>query len=247
MSRRPLVAANWKLNGSRELCEQFASGLGSIDTADVWIFPTALHLMLLSELLDGQRVGIGAQNVADSQSGAFTGEIAATMVAALGGISALVGHSERRSLYGETDKLVASKFKAIQSAGLVPVLCVGESLEKREKGMAFEAVQSQLQAVEAAWDQPDFKHEVIAYEPVWAIGSGQAATPDQVQSMHEFIRSHIQSKQSGGANTRILYGGSVKVENVSELSALKDVDGFLVGGASLQVDSFRQICESVNA
>ena len=248
MALRPLVAANWKLNGSQELCERFARDLVSAQGVDVWIFPTALHLMLLAKLFEEQEVCVGAQDVAAAQTGAFTGEIGASMVAALGGKVALVGHSERRSLYGETDEIVASKFKVIQNAGLIPVLCVGESLEKRETGMAFQAVQHQLQAVEAAWDQPDFSHHVVAYEPVWAIGTGHAATADQVQDMHAFIREHIDKHTTGaGSRTRILYGGSVNASNADSLIEQQDVDGFLVGGASLEIESFNQICEIVSS
>lgn len=248
MARKSLVAANWKLNGSHSLCEQFARDLGVFDATDVWLFPTALHLSLMVDLFKQRQNVVGAQNVAIQQSGAYTGEVAANMVAELGGKAALVGHSERRSLFGESDEIVASKFKIIQTAGLIPVLCVGESLEKRDKGMAYEAVQQQLQAVEASWDQPDLRHHVIAYEPVWAIGTGRAASSEQVQEMHMFIRDHVnQNSNNLESEIRILYGGSVNVENAAELIQQQDVDGFLVGGASLNTDSFNGICEIVNS
>lgn len=214
--------------------------------ADVWLFPSSLHLAKLTELFRGSDVATGAQNVWTDVSGAYTGEISASMVARIHAELALVGHSERRATFGDSDAIVAKKFKIIMEAELIPVLCVGETLEERESEMAHLAVQRQLHAVEAAWDRSVYSHSVIAYEPVWAIGTGKAATAAIAQEMHALIREHVRMQGSGDADAlRILYGGSVKPENARELIAESDIDGFLVGGASLDVDDFNRICESV--
>lgn len=246
--RKPVVAANWKMNGSLELCEHFVANLVRPDYADVWLFPTALHLGSLAESFRDCDISTGVQNVWCEVEGAFTGEISASMVAALGGQLALVGHSERRASFGDSDAVVAKKFKKITEAGLIPVLCVGETLEERESGLAFEAVQRQLNAVEEAWDSPTFSHVSIAYEPVWAIGTGKAATPTIAQEMQALIRNHVDQNNTGDSDAvRILYGGSVKAAGASELIAQEDIDGFLVGGASLDVNEFNQICEAVKS
>ena len=246
--RKPVVAANWKMNGSLEFCEHFARTLVRPEYADVWIFPTALHLGSLTDSFRGSSIVTGAQNVWYEPDGAFTGEVSANMVATLGAELALVGHSERRAMFGDSDEVVAKKFKKISDAGLMPVLCVGETLEERESDLAFEAVQRQLSAVENAWDRPVYSHQAIAYEPVWAIGTGEAATAEIAQEMQALIRDHVDKKSTGESQTiRILYGGSVKASNASELIAQKDIDGFLVGGASLDVDEFNQICEAVKS
>ena len=246
--RRPVIAANWKMNGSLVLCAEFASNLVRPDYADVWLFPSALHLTSLTELFRDSNIATGAQNVWSATDGAFTGEISAAMVAAVDGVLALVGHSERRAMFGDSDAIVAAKFKMISQAGLMPVLCIGETLEERESGMASEAVQRQLRAVEAAWDCSDFSHKVIAYEPVWAIGTGKAASADVAQDMHAVIRAYVTKNKTGDSqNLRILYGGSVKAANARELIMQEDIDGFLVGGASLNVVEFNQICEALKS
>lgn len=244
--RKPVVAANWKMNGSFELCDRFASDLVRPDYADVWLFPAALHLAALTERFRDSAVETGAQNVWTATSGAFTGEISAAMVANVNARLVLAGHSERRAMFGDSDSLVAEKFKIIMEAELIPVLCVGETLEERESGMAQVAVQRQLRAVEAAWDRSVFSHAVIAYEPVWAIGTGKAATAAIAQEMHALIRAHVRENATGdAAKVRVLYGGSVKSTNAAELIAEDDIDGFLVGGASLDVEEFNRICEAV--
>lgn len=236
------------MNGSLELCEHFTCNLVRPDYADVWIFPSALHLRSLTDSLRDTGIASGAQNVWYEPDGAYTGEISATMVATLGAQLALVGHSERRAMFGDSDEVVAKKFKRITDAGLKPVLCVGESLEERESGLAFEAVRRQLIAVEEAWDHAVYSHEAIAYEPVWAIGTGKAATAEIAQEMHALIRNHVGGSGTGESQVvRILYGGSVKAANAPELIAQEDIDGFLVGGASLDVDEFNQICEAVKS
>ena len=246
--RKPVVAANWKMNGSLDLCEQFASELRRPEFADVWLFPSALHLSSLTDSFRDSDIATGAQNVWCEPEGAYTGEISAMMVKTLGAQLALVGHSERRSMFGDSDEIVARKFRQITDAGLIPVLCVGETLSERESGFSFEAVERQLNAVEENWDCPDYSHEVIAYEPVWAIGTGKAATAEIAQEMQVLIRDHVDRKGSGESEElRILYGGSVKASNALELITQKDIDGFLVGGASLDVEEFNQICEAVKS
>lgn len=246
--RKPVVAANWKMNGSLELCEHFTRDLIRPEYADVWIFPTALHLGSLTDSFCDSDIATGAQNVWCEPEGAFTGEISAMMVKSLGAQLALVGHSERRALFGDSDEVVARKFERIIDAGLIPVLCVGETLEERESGLAFESVQRQLNAVERVWDGANYAHKVIAYEPVWAIGTGKAATAEIAQEMQGLIREHVDRKGSGDSEElRILYGGSVKASNAPELIAQNDIDGFLVGGASLDIDEFNQICEAVKS
>ena len=236
------------MNGSLELCEHFAGNLVRPEFADVWVFPSALHLRSLTDLLYESEIETGAQNVWCEPDGAYTGEISATMVASLGAQLALVGHSERRAMFGDSDAVVAKKFKRITDAGLKPVLCVGETLEERESGLAFEAVQRQLNAVEEAWDHPVYSHETIAYEPVWAIGTGKAATAEIAEEMHSLIRNHVDGSGTGVSQAvRILYGGSVKAVNAPELIRQDDIDGFLVGGASLDVTEFNQICEAVKS
>ena len=246
--RRPMVAANWKLNGSVELCQEFESKLVPGDEVDVCLFPTSLHLATLTDLFRHSAVTTGAQNVYLESSGAYTGEISAAMVATLGGKYVLVGHSERRTYFGETDADVAKKFRIILEAGLTPVLCLGETLEERESGLASKTVQRQLHAVEKAWDHPAFSSSLIAYEPVWAIGTGLAATAEIAQEMHASIRQQLAMISEKCAETiRVLYGGSVKADNAEELYLQKDIDGFLVGGASLNVSEFNQICGAVGS
>ena len=244
--RKPVVAANWKMNGSLELCAHFTRELLRPEYADVWLFPTALHLRSLTDSFHDSDIATGAQNVWCEPEGAYTGEISAMMVKSLGAQLALVGHSERRAMFGDSDEVVARKFRKVADVGLTPVLCVGETLEERESGLAFEAVKRQLNAVEEIWDCATYTHEVIAYEPVWAIGTGKAATAEIAQDMQAHIRDHVDRSASGESEElRILYGGSVKASNASELIAQDDIDGFLVGGASLNVEEFNQICEAV--
>ena len=245
--RQPVVAANWKMHGSLELCERYAAELQLPADVEVWVFPTALHLASLNQAIKGKKtISTGAQNVWYEVEGAYTGEISAEMVATTGSSFVLVGHSERRMSFGDSDSVVAKKFKSILQAGLEPVLCIGETLAERESGHAFKAVDRQLAAVESAWDEADYKHKTIAYEPVWAIGTGRAATAEIAQEMQEHIREHVRECGTGQSeHVRILYGGSVKASNASELFMQDDVDGFLVGGASLDVDEFSQICEAV--
>lgn len=241
--RTPLVAANWKMNGSREFAEQFFAELDLDGTAaEVAICPPFPYLSQVGEKLKGTAVALGAQNLSQEASGAFTGEVSAAMLLDFGVRYAIVGHSERRSLYGEASELVARKFIAAQSAGLTPILCVGETLQERDAGRTLDVIEAQLQAVIEAAGGDVWSRAVIAYEPVWAIGTGETATPEQAQQVHEFIRGRLGET---GAAVQILYGGSVKSGNAESLFAQPGIDGALVGGASLDAKEFAQICRAV--
>jgi len=233
------------MHGDAAFVAAFAGSLQAAKPAagvDVLLFPPVAYLLLLRDALVGTQVGIGAQNLHPEIEGAYTGEVAGEMIRDLGGSWAIVGHSERRQLFGETDALVAQKFAAALRAGLCPVLCVGESLEERLAGDAEAVVNRQLDAVIAAIDCLGLARGVIAYEPVWAIGTGETATPDQAQEMHAAIRGRLaQVSPEMAGEMRILYGGSVKPDNAAQLFAQADIDGGLVGGASLNVRDFLAI------
>ncbi|WP_308366183.1 MULTISPECIES: triose-phosphate isomerase [unclassified Microbulbifer] len=239
--RTPLVAANWKMNGSREFAEQFFKGLDLEGVgAQVAICPPFPYLPLLAEKA-GERVAVGAQNLSERASGAFTGEVSASMLEDWSVRYVIVGHSERRSLYGESSELVARKFGAARSAGLIPILCVGESLEEREQERTLEVIDAQLQAVASFNGGDCWENAVVAYEPVWAIGTGMTATPEQAQEVHRFIRDRL---GRAGTKVQILYGGSVKSSNAAALFGQADIDGALVGGASLDAQEFSRICRA---
>jgi len=207
------------------------------------VCPPFVYLQETSRFLKDSDVALGAQSLCAEAQGAFTGEVSGTMLLDVGCRYVLVGHSERRQSYGESDALVARKFVAAQASGLVPVLCVGETLEEREAGRTTEVVARQLDAVLAVSRVSAFGQAVIAYEPVWAIGTGRTATPEQAQEVHAMIRGRVAALDAKiGASVRILYGGSVKASNARELFSMADIDGGLVGGASLKADEFAQIC-----
>ncbi|WP_299596092.1 triose-phosphate isomerase [uncultured Microbulbifer sp.] len=244
--RKTLVAANWKMHGTKafavELLEKLNSGLESGKcSAQVVICPPYPYLGVVADKM-GQ-AELGAQNLSEQPSGAYTGEVSAEMLLDCGARYAIIGHSERRSLYGEGNELVAAKYAAAKAAGLIPILCVGESLEEREAGKTLQIVAEQIQAVIALGLPETWQNAVVAYEPVWAIGTGKTATPEQAQEVHQFIRQQL--GEAGGA-TQILYGGSVKAANAEELFAKPDIDGALVGGASLKADEFTKICCAAN-
>lgn len=249
--RRPLVAGNWKMNGNRvdsaALVEGIKRGLGTSTRAEIAVCPPAILIPLVAERLAGTPVAWGGQNLSLHPSGAYTGEISGPMLKDYGCTYVIVGHSERRSLYGETDSIVAEKFAAAQSVGLIPILCVGETLHEREAGETEAVVARQLDAVVQKNGVASLAKAVIAYEPVWAIGTGKTATPAQAQEVHRFIRSRLASKDRAVAdNLRILYGGSMKAANAGELMAQADIDGGLIGGASLQAEEFLAICRAGN-
>ncbi len=245
--RRGLIGGNWKMNGSREFVAAFASRwteLHATPVDDVFICPPIGLFDALSRALP--HVVLGAQNVYLEASGAYTGEHSADMVSDLGARFALVGHSERRQLFGEDDSTVAGKFLASQRAGVTPVLCVGETLDERRAGAAADVVARQIDAVVAAAGIGAFNDAVVAYEPVWAIGTGETATPAEAQEMHEMIRERLtKSDQNVGDAIRILYGGSVKADNAALLFAEPDIDGGLVGGASLDAAELNTIRQSL--
>lgn len=243
--RRKLVAGNWKMHGTRsgaaELIEAVLGAIGD-GKAECAVCPPFVYLADAARLLRGSAVQLGAQDVCAEAQGAYTGEVSAAMLRDVGCHFALVGHSERRALYGEDDALVARKFAAAQSQQLVPILCVGESLAEREANRTHEVVARQLDAVLELVGAAAFDRAVVAYEPVWAIGTGRTATPQQAQDVHAFIRGRLASKDAKiSGQLRILYGGSVKAGNAAEIFGQPDVDGGLIGGASLKADEFAAI------
>lgn len=246
--RQPLVAGNWKMNGSRDLVRQMVEAIGptaeQAQDVEVLICPPFVYLGDAQSQLQGTRVQLGAQNVSQEPKGAHTGEIAAGMLLECGCEYVIVGHSERRAMYHESDERVAEKFAAALDAGLKPILCVGETLEERNAGTTEPVVRRQLEAVLERSGAGAFGTAVIAYEPVWAIGTGHTATPEQAQGVHAFIRQLMGERDQAIADgVRILYGGSVNGENAAELFSQPDVDGGLVGGASLKPDDFRKIIQ----
>ncbi len=245
--RRALVAGNWKMNGTRAgiaaLLDGIKRGLSADLETEIAVCPPFVYLSDVLAALESSTVAVGAQNVSEHEGGAFTGEIAPAMLADLGCRFAIVGHSERRALFAEDDATVARKFVAAQAAGLVPILCVGELLEEREQGVTEAVVGRQLDAVLELAGPQALDSAVIAYEPVWAIGTGKTATPAQAQEVHAFIRGRIAAHDAKIADRlRILYGGSVKAANAGELFASADIDGGLIGGASLEAGEFLSIC-----
>jgi triosephosphate isomerase (TIM) len=244
--RKKLVAGNWKMHGSlaenAALLAAIKPALAGIEAVVCVPFP---YLAQAQAALAGSSIAWGAQNVSEQSKGAFTGEVSAAMLLDFGCKYVIVGHSERRSLYGESDALVASKYKAAQAAGLTPILCVGESLDERESGVTEAVVARQLDAVIDAAGVRSLANAVIAYEPVWAIGTGKTASPEQAQAVHAFIRGKIAALDADVASQLLIqYGGSVKAANASELMAQPDIDGGLIGGASLVADEFVAICRA---
>ena len=247
--RQSLIMGNWKMNGSREeglkLATSLAEGLGSVQQ-EVAVCVPFVYLSDVLDALKGSSIALGAQNVADQASGAYTGEVSAAMLVDCGCKYALVGHSERRSYYGDTNQSVASRFCQALKQNIIPVLCVGETLEEREQNKTFKVIDEQLDAVIEAAGIESFEKAVIAYEPVWAIGTGKTASDEQAQEVHQYIRQRIAERSPAIAEkVQILYGGSVKPDNAKALFAMPDIDGGLVGGASLDAKGFLQICHSV--
>lgn len=246
--RRPLVAGNWKLNGSfariEALLEGMQHGLGGMAHAEVVVCPPFVYLEF-TRTRRPETIALGAQDVCEEDAGAYTGEVSAPMLKEFDCRYVIVGHSERRALYGEDDARVARKFAAAQRGGIIPILCVGERLEEREAGVTEQVVARQLDAVIELQGVAAFSHAVIAYEPVWAIGTGKTATPEQAQAVHAFIRQRIASQdRSVAEGLRILYGGSVNGANAADLLAQPDINGGLIGGASLKADEFLTICKA---
>ena len=244
--RRPLVAGNWKMHGSRAENARLIDALVEASDAalcEVVVCPPFVYLWEAGRALKDSRIGLGAQDLCAEAQGAFTGEVSASMLKDVGCSYVLVGHSERRALYGDDDALVARKFVAAHAAGLVPILCVGETLEERERDATRAVVARQLEAVLGVAGISAFARAVVAYEPVWAIGTGMNASPEQAQEVHGLIRDRLVARDATiGGELRLLYGGSVKAANAAELFGMPDVDGGLVGGASLKADEFIRIC-----
>ncbi len=249
--RSKLVVGNWKMHGSLAANSELLKGLlagiaraGGVDVAVCVPFP---YLSQVQAMLAATPLRWGAQNLSEHGSGAYTGEVSAGMLGDFGCRFVIVGHSERRALYGETDAVVAAKFVAAQAAGLVPILCVGETLAQRDAGETLQVVRSQLAAVMAVAGTAAFAAAVVAYEPVWAIGTGRTATPAQAQEVHAAIRAQLAEADAAiAAKLTILYGGSVKAQSAGELFAQMDIDGGLVGGASLVAEEFLAICQAAN-
>lgn len=248
MRRRPFVAGNWKMNGSRDLVRELLTDISrdiiAVDI-DIAVFPPFVYLAETQNMLKDSIVKWGAQTVCESAAGAFTGEVGADMLKDFDCSYAIVGHSERRTLYSESDDIVAKKLLAAQAVGLIPILCVGESLEERERNITEKVIADQLAVVFDTAGASAFERSIVAYEPVWAIGTGKTATPQQAQDVHAFIRGKIAEHDAKIADSvRILYGGSVKASNASALFAMPDIDGGLIGGASLQAQEFLSIAKA---
>lgn len=250
--RTKLVAGNWKMHGSLSMAQALVAELGAgrdeIADVDVLVFPPFPYMASVADACAENGIGLGGQDVSEHEGqGAYTGEVSAAMLADVGAGWALVGHSERRQYHAEDDALVARKFAAALAGGLTPILCVGETLAEREAGRTEAVVQRQLGAVLSQVGIAPFDTAVIAYEPVWAIGTGHTATPEQAQHIHALIRSQLRSEDAMISGlTRLLYGGSVKAANAAELFAQPDIDGGLVGGACLQADAFLAVCSAAH-
>ncbi|WP_375741431.1 triose-phosphate isomerase [Pseudomonas boanensis] len=250
--RRPLVAGNWKMHGTRASVAELIKGLRQLVLpagVEVAVMPPCLFINQVVQGLDGKSIAVGAQNCAvEAAQGALTGEVAASQLADVGCSLVLVGHSERRQVLGEGDEVVSRKFAAARSCGLVPVLCVGETLAEREAGKTLEVVGRQLGSVVEALGVGAFSQAVVAYEPVWAIGTGLTAGPAQAQEVHAAIRAQLAAESAEIARgVRILYGGSVKAASAADLFGMPDIDGGLVGGASLNADEFGAICRAAGS
>lgn len=250
--RTPLIAGNWKMNGTCDSARELARGIvqqAPTDARCEWaVCPPFVHLHVVAEQLKGSPIQLGAQNCCDKDQGAATGEVAGDMLTDMGCRYAIVGHSERRELYAEDDQLIARRFVAAQRHGLVPILCVGETLSQRNAGEVETVLRHQLEAVFQAAGEGGLANSVIAYEPVWAIGTGETATPEQAQEMHAFIRGLVRERDAATADKlRILYGGSMKAKNAADLLACDDVDGGLIGGASLDAEGFAAIGAATRA
>jgi len=247
MTRRPILAGNWKMNlltaEAKELATSLAAQVGDVNDRDVVLIPPYTTLPVVREAIAGTKIALGAQNGHAETSGAYTGEVAMPMIAEAGCVYVIIGHSERRQYYGETNASCNAKIKAALAADLKPIYCIGETLEQREAGETLAVIEKQLTEGLADFQAAELEPLVLAYEPIWAIGTGKTATPEQAQEVHRAIRDWLQKHlgEEAAAGLRIQYGGSVKPDNVDVLMACADVDGALVGGASLKADSFARI------
>ena len=248
--RKKVIAGNWKmykdLSESQNLVSGIIGGLGNDNKCDVIVCPPFTSLSEVRSLIKNTPIKLGAQNVYFENEGAFTGEISAGMLKSVGCEYVIIGHSERRTIFGETDELVNKKIKKALSSGLKVIFCIGESLAQREEGITNNVVESQLQKGLDGISSDELQNVIIAYEPIWAIGTGKTATPEQAQEVHAFIRKYIAGKYSKESAEKLViqYGGSVKPDNASSLLSQPDIDGALVGGACLKADSFLSIIAS---
>ncbi len=248
--RKPFIAGNWKMNKTAaetaDLCAKLKETVGGFKEADILICPPFTSLVAAKQAIEGSVIGLGAQNMHWEDSGAYTGEISALMIKGLGCKFVIIGHSERRKYFSETNKEVNRKIKSAISAGILPIVCVGETLEQREQGQEKEVIESQLKEGFDSLTESDLEKITIAYEPVWAIGTGKTATGDQAEEMHNFIRKWFENNFSAdlAEKLRILYGGSVKPGNIDGLMKQEDIDGALVGGASLKAEDFTEIIKN---
>lgn len=247
--RQPMVAGNWKMNGTKAsvkaLIAGIKSGINDVANAEVVVCPPAIFIPDVVNDAAGSSISVGSQNICDQDQGAFTGEIAGSMLKEFGCDYAIIGHSERRALYAESDELIARRFAAARRNGIKPIFCIGETLEEREQGITNDVCSRQIDAVIALEGVEALADGVIAYEPVWAIGTGKTATPEQAQEVHAYIRGKISAVNAEVAEgLRILYGGSMNAGNAAELLSQLDIDGGLIGGASLKADDFLAICRT---
>lgn len=239
-ARKKLIAGNWKMNGNRELLNVFTQQLIVPESVDALLCLPSPYLAFASDSL----LKVGAQDCSEHENGAHTGDISTAMLQELSVQYVILGHSERRQDHNESDAIVAAKIARVLQSDITPILCVGESLAIREAGQVFAYVQGQIDAVLEVCGDKFFDKAVIAYEPIWAIGTGQTATPEQAQEVHHFIRSYLVQKNPRAEQMRILYGGSMNASNARHLLAQADIDGGLIGGASLKIDDFNMICQA---
>jgi len=252
--RKALVAGNWKMNGrvarNDELVTDVLAGLverGLMDRVDVMVFPPSVYIGQVKAVARGSALAVGAQNLCEFDDGAYTGELSAGMLIDSGCSAVLIGHSERRAMFGDSDQRVAAKVGAALAAGLTPVLCLGESLEQRDAGETLSVVSAQFDAAVAGLDVADISRLVLAYEPVWAIGTGRTASPEQAQEVHAHLRTLLAGfGRDVAERVRILYGGSVNADNAAALFEQQDIDGGLIGGASLKAKDFLVICQAAD-
>ncbi len=249
--RQPLVAGNWKLNGSIESIQTLIAGIrdlqDSVNVAELAVCPPYIYISKVKDLLEGTAISLGAQDCSDQESGAYTGEVSATMIKEFGCTYTIIGHSERRHIYGDSNKDVASKFMQVKNNQMTPILCVGEKIEERDDGHTEVVIAQQIDAILDEYGIEVFDNSVIAYEPVWAIGTGKTATPELAQEVHNFIRCKLDANSKDIASKiRILYGGSMKPENAVDLLNQPDIDGGLIGGAALNANDFISIACAAN-
>ena len=247
--RKPMIAGNWKMNKTpreaAELVKALKNRVGDIDEVDMVLIPPFTALPTVCDLIKGSKLGLGAQDVHWEEKGAYTGEVSASMIKEAGCQYVIIGHSERRQYFGETNETVRKKIKAALKSNLTPIVCVGEKLEEREKGETFQVLENHVKGGLSGLSSEEILKIVIAYEPVWAIGTGKTATPQQANEVHAFIRRLLSDiySEDVASQTRILYGGSVKPDNISALMSEREIDGALVGGASLEAQSFSEIVQ----